>query len=418
MQSGSTGRVILAGAVGNILEWYDFAIYGYFAAAIGRTFFPSESAVAQLLAAFGIFAVGYLMRPIGGALVGQIGDRMGRSTALTVSVLAMAIPTFLVGVLPGYDVLGMLAAVLLTALRMFQGLSVGGEYTTSIVFMVERAPPGRRGLMGAIGCCGAVGGILLGSATGALLAALMSPEALAAWGWRIPFLMGLVVGLAGFVLRRHTQDLPLTEDSPPASLVDTVRIYPSLLGRLAALSAFNAVGFYLLFVYIVSWMQLADGVAPAQALEINTISMAILLAVIVAAGWLTDRLGHKPVLLMATGLGVVAAFPLFWLMHHPAPPLILLGQAGFVVAIGLFLGAQPYFMVQATPPHIRCTAIALGYNVTLGIIGGLSPLVATWLVSRTQNDLSPAFLVMAAAAISFLAVTRFRGTVRVTAAEA
>ena len=148
MGQTSTRRIIAAGAIGNILEWYDFAVYGYFAASIGRAFFPKENPVAQVLAAFGIFAVGYIMRPVGGAIVGHIGDRLGRRAALTFSVAAMAIPTFLVGVLPGYDTLGLLAPIALTALRMIQGLSVGGEYTTSVVFMVEHAPPGRRGVIG------------------------------------------------------------------------------------------------------------------------------------------------------------------------------------------------------------------------------------------------------------------------------
>src|SRR5262245_40450183 len=205
MNSSQTRRVIAAGMVGNVLEWYDFAIYGYFASAIGRQFFPHEDAVAQLLSAFGVFALGYLMRPLGGALVGHIGDKFGRRTALTFSVAAMAIPTFLVGILPGYDTLGVSAAVLLTLLRMVQGLSVGGEYTTSIVFMVEHAPPGRRGMMAAMGGCGAVGGILLGSATGAVLAWAM-PDAMESLGWRIPFMGGLFVGLAGYLLRRQIKE--------------------------------------------------------------------------------------------------------------------------------------------------------------------------------------------------------------------
>ena len=179
MSSPSTTRIVLAGAIGNVLEWYDFAVYGYFAAAIGRAFFPKEDPVAQVLSAFGIFAVGYVMRPIGGAVVGHIGDHYGRRAALSFSVLAMAIPTFLVGVLPGYVTLGLMAPIALTALRMVQGMSVGGEYTTSIIFMVEQAPEGRRGLIGAMACCGAAGGILLGSATGAILANLMSAAALA-----------------------------------------------------------------------------------------------------------------------------------------------------------------------------------------------------------------------------------------------
>ena len=172
MASTRTGSVIAAGMIGNVLEWYDFAIYGYFAAAIGRHFFPHEDAVAQLLSAFGVFALGYLMRPVGGALIGHIGDRLGRRVALTFSVAAMAIPTFLIGLLPGYATLGIWAPVLLTVLRMVQGLSVGGEYTSSMVFLVEHAPSGRRGLMGALASCGACGGILLGSAVGAGFAAI------------------------------------------------------------------------------------------------------------------------------------------------------------------------------------------------------------------------------------------------------
>ncbi|TAJ41958.1 MAG: MFS transporter [Reyranella sp.] len=412
MISGSIRRTIAVGAIGNVLEWYDFAIYGYFAAAIGRTFFPSEDPVAQVLAAFGIFAVGFLMRPVGGALIGHIGDKYGRRAALTFSVAAMAIPTFLVGALPGYQVLGVAAPILLTALRMIQGLSVGGEYTTSIVFMVERAPAGRRGLIGAMAGCGAVGGILLGSATGTLLASTMSAEALESWGWRIPFLVGLLVGLAGFLLRRHVQEAPKTHKAARSPLIETMRNHGPLLARLAALSVFNSVGFYLMFVYIVSWLELVDGMAPARALGINTISMAALLPLMVAMGWATDRFGRKPVMLSAVAFGFVGALPFFWLMHHGDPALVLLGQMGFVLAVGTFVGTQPALMVEAAPMAVRCTAIALGYNVTLGVVGGLSPLVATWLVERTGNDYSPAYMIMAAAAISFAALLRFRESYR------
>lgn len=407
MVAGNSPRVIAAGAIGNVLEWYDFAVYGYFATAIGHAFFPKEDPVAQVLSAFGIFAVGFLMRPVGGALVGHIGDKYGRRVALTFSVAAMAIPTFLVGILPGYQVLGMLAPVVLTVLRMVQGLSVGGEYTTSIIFMVEHAPPGRRGLIGAMGCCGAVGGILLGSATGALLTAVLPADTMSAWGWRVPFLLGLLVGLAGFFLRRHlAEDGPKGEGRSP--LRETVRRHSGLLLRLAGLSMFNAVGFYLLFVYIVSWLQLADGIAPAHALAINSVSMVVLLPCMVAMGALSDRLGRKPILLAATVLAFVSAVPLFWLMHQDQPLLIQIGQLGFVLSVGMFLGTQPTLMVEEVPAAIRCTAIALGYNVTLGIVGGLSPLIATWLVERTGDDLTPAFMIMAAAVISFLSALTFR----------
>jgi MHS family proline/betaine transporter-like MFS transporter len=402
MAQASSSRIIAAGAIGNVLEWYDFAVYGYFAAAIGRAFFPSEDKVAQVLAAFGIFAVGFLMRPVGGALIGYIGDRLGRRAALTFSVAAMAIPTFLVGVLPGYHTLGLAAPILLTLLRMIQGLSVGGEYTTSIVFMIEHAKPGSRGMVGAVGCCGAAIGILAGSATGAVLASVMSEAALESWGWRIPFVLGLVVGLAGFFLRRGIHAEETARKAVRSPLIETLQNHRPLLLRLAALSVFNSVGFYVMFVYIVSWLQFADGIAPAQALTINTISMALLIPAEVGMAWLSDRVGRRPMLIAVTGLAVVAAGPLFWLMHGHAPWMILAGQLGFVVLVGGYYGCLPAFMVEAVPKEVRCTAIALGYNVSLGLIGGLSPLAATWLVHRTDDDYSPAFMIMAAAAISFL----------------
>lgn len=412
MAAGSTRRTIAAGAIGNVLEWYDFAVYGYFAAAIGRAFFPQEDPVAQVLAAFGIFAVGFLMRPVGGAVIGSIGDKFGRKVALIVSVAAMAIPTFLVGVLPDYRVLGLAAPIILTLLRMVQGLSVGGEYTTSIIFIIERAPADRRALIGALGCCGAVGGILLGSATGALLASFMSEAALADWGWRIPFLAGLLVGIAGVVLRRHVEETPRPARRASSPLLDTVRNHAPLLARLAALSVFNSVGFYLMFVYIVSWLQFADGIAPARALEINSLSMALLLPVMVAMAWLADRYGRRPVMLGAAALAVLGALPFFWLMHQPESGIIALGQLGFVLSVGAFIGVQPALMVEAVPAEIRCTAIALGYNVTLGLFGGLSPLAATWLVHRTENNYSPAFMIMIAAAVSFAAILSFDETYR------
>ena len=170
------------------------------------------------------------------------------------------------------------------------------------------------------------------------------------------------------------------------------------------LSAFFAVGFYLAFVYIASWVQIADGIAPARALEINSFSMAVLLPITFTVGWLSDRFGRRPFLLLATILGFFAALPLFWMMHHPSAELAQLRQFGLVLIVGLFAGALPATMIECTPARVRCTAVALGYNMTLGVIGGLSPLVAAWLVERTGDELAPAFLIMATAVISFLVV--------------
>ena len=412
MNFDQTRRVIVAGIIGNVLEWYDFAVYGFFATAIGQEFFPHQDRVAQLLSAFGVFALGYLMRPLGGAVIGHIGDRFGRRAALSFSVAAMAIPTFLIGLLPGYGTLGLLAPFALTLLRMVQGLSVGGEYTSSMVFLVEQAPNGRRGLMGALTACGAIAGILLGSAVGATFTANLSAAALQAWGWRIPFLFGLVVGIGGYVLRRQMVETIATERRERAPIAETLQDHWRTVLGFAGLSVFNAVGFYVSFVFLVSWLQTADHIAPARALEINSFSMAILLAVVVASGLLADRFGRKPLLLLATVLGFIGALPLFWLLNHPSAWLAQLGQLGLVLIVGLYGGTQPALLVEAAPLRVRCTAVSLGYNISFGVIGGLTPLVASWLVARTGDEIAPGFLMMVAAAVTFLTILRFPETYR------
>ncbi len=404
----SPARNIAAGVIGNLLEWYDFAIYGFFAAQIGHTFFPAKDEVTQILSAFGIFAVGYVMRPLGGCVVGYIGDKFGRQVALTFSVTAMAVPTFLVGILPGYQTLGIAAPIILTLLRMVQGLSVGGECTTSWVFLFESAPAGRRGFAGGFAEVGACGGILLGSMTGSLIADAMPADALQQWAWRIPFIFGLLVGLIGFFLRRS---LPATEAAPkPAQspLLETLRNHRPLLLWLAGLTMFGSVGFYLVFLYVVSWLQFADGISPAHALEINTLSMSVLIPIVLGSGWLSDRFGRKPLLLLAMFGGLFGAFPLLRLMHHPDPTMILAGQLGFTLIVGIFWGTVPAAMVEAAPRNVRCSALSLGFNVTAGIVGGLTPLVATWLVRRTEDDFSPAYMIMGAAAISLVAMVFYR----------
>jgi MHS family proline/betaine transporter-like MFS transporter len=407
MAPASTRRIIAAGAVGNVLEWYDFAIYGYFAPVIGRTYFPGSDPTVQLLSAFGVFAIGFLMRPIGGALIGQLGDRFGRANALTVSIMMMAIPTFIVAILPSYVAIGVAAPIILTLLRMVQGLSLGGESTTSMVFLVENAPLRRRGFVGALACVGSVTGILLGSATGVVLARLFDPAILDAWAWRIPFAVGLLIGVGGLTLRRAVGNAepPVTQDAP--SLITTLREHHGLILRIAGLTMVTSVGFYLMFVYAVTWMQSVDGLTPATALSINTISMLVLVPAILLAGWASDHVGRRPIFLFCAGMGLLAVLPLFHVMEATAVIPILLGQLGFAVFIGALIGVQPAMIVESAPARSRCTVVALGFNVTLGVIGGLTPLVATWLVHHTNNPQVPALMLLAAAAVSFVTVGWF-----------
>lgn len=405
-------RLIAAGTVGNIMEWYDFAVYGYFATTIGRHFFPSENATTSLIAAFGVFAAGFLMRPLGGVVFGHIGDQIGRKAALTISVLAMAIPTFLIGLLPGYATLGPTAAVLLVILRMIQGLSVGGEYTTSIVFLVEGAGRKHRGFAGSWSGFGAVGGILFGSAVGAIVTQTLSPESVHSWGWRLPFIVGLFVGVTGLFIRRHIPEHhhPSGEVKGRSPVWEALRTEWRTILRIVALNVINGVGFYVVFVFLVTYMQMIGGLSESAALDINTVNMLALLAMFPLSGWLSDQIGRKPLLILGIGGLLVLSWPLFWALHHHAAAWNFFGQLGFVVFIGLFGGALPATMVETTPRTVRCSAISVGYNLAVGVLGGMTPLVATWLIHRTHDDLAPAYYVMGAACISLIAAVRLPET--------
>jgi MHS family proline/betaine transporter-like MFS transporter len=396
-------RLILAGMAGNVMEWYDFSVYGYFAATLGRHFFPSEDATASLLAAFGVFAAGFLMRPVGALLFGHIGDRIGRQAALIMSVLAMAVPTFLIGVLPDHAQIGLAASALLVGLRLVQGVSAGGEHPTSVVFFVEGAAPDRRGFMGSWSFVGSVSGILLGSAVGALTSTVFPAATVEAWGWRIPFLLSLGVGLVGWYLRRHLREAPtVREPEPPAisPVAEAFRTQWQGILRVAALNVLTAIGFYLIFVYAVTYLEQVMHVRTAAALDINTFSMGVLLLVMPAAGVFSDRIGRKPVLLGAALGTLVLAWPLFWLMHHPVLSLMLVGQLGFAVLLGLFIGVIPTTMAEAFPARVRVTGVSIAYNMALALLGGTTPMVVTYLLAWSHNPLAPAYYLMGAAAVS------------------
>jgi len=404
-------RVVAAGIAGNVMEWYDFSVYGFFARTIGNLYFPTQDPRTSLLAAFAVFAVGFLMRPLGAVLFGYIGDRVGRGPALLWSVVAMAVPTFIIGALPTYAQIGIAGSLLMLLCRIVQGLAVGGEYTSSAVFLAETADPQKRGSASAWAPFGAVAGILLGSLVGAAIMNAMPLEQVVAWGWRIPFLLGVVVGGVGFLLRRR---MPFDQPAATAGfpLLRALREHPVQMLQVVSISLVNAVGFYLIFVYIITWLKLFADVRASIALQINSFSMAVLLGVILAVSRLSDRIGRKPILVgAAIGLSLLS-WPLMALMQTGGIYCIVLGQLGFALLIGAYGAVNPIAICEIFPRNVRCSAVSAAYNLTLGVAGGTAPAVATWLIELTGDARVPAMYIMAGAAISAVAALSVRESSR------
>lgn len=408
---GQRRRVVSAGIAGNVMEWYDFSVYGYFARTIGDLYFPTEDRNASLLAAFAVFAVGFLMRPLGAVLFGYIGDRIGRGPALLWSVVAMAVPTFIIGLLPTYAEIGIAASLLMLLCRIMQGLAVGGEYTSSAVFLAETADPNKRGAATAWAPFGAVAGILMGSAVGALVLNTMPLEEVRDWGWRVPFLLGVVVGAVGFLLRRRMPfDQPAAKEGFP--LVKALREHPVEMVQVICISLVNAVGFYLTFVYIITWIKLIADMSARTALIINSVNMTILLGVILVMARVSDRIGRRPILVGASLGLLVLSWPLMSLMQMGEVYHVFLGQLGFTLLIGSFGAVNPIAICEIFPREVRCSAVSAAYNITLGIAGGTAPAVATWLIDVTGNPSVPAIYIMASAAVSALAALSVRESSR------
>jgi MFS transporter, MHS family, proline/betaine transporter len=408
----SQRKLVVAGIVGNVLEWYDFSVYGYFAVSIGHHFFPSGNPTTSLLAAFGVFAAGFFMRPFGAVLFGHIGDNWSRERALFLSVVAMAVPTFLIGVIPDYQQIGIAASVLLVFLRLAQGISVGGEYTTSIVFVVEKSISRRRGLMGTWCLFGVCAGTLLGSAVGTLLTSVLPREAMRAWGWRLPFIFGLAIGIIGLLIRRELErggrflepQRTHLKEHRAGSFTEALRTQRLTILRITALKAVSAVGFYTLFVYISVFFTKIVQIPKSEALAINTIALAVMLVLIPCAGVVSDRFGRKP-LLLAGAVGVLLfSLPLFRLLRSPNFGIILTGQLCFTILLCLFFGAEPATTAEAFPARVRCSSAAISHNICFAFLGGTAPMMATYLITLTGNELAPSIYIMTAALVSILAI--------------
>jgi MHS family proline/betaine transporter-like MFS transporter len=324
----------------------------------------------------------------------------------------MVVPTLGMGVLPGYGKIGVAAPILLTLLRLLQGLAVGGESAIANVFMVEQAPIGRRALSSAIGGVGYAIGIQLASLTALACASMLTPTELQIWGWRIPFWLSLLVALSGLYVRSSIKALPPSAAPPSSPLIEVLRHHLPLVVRVAALSLFASVGFQAAFIYVAEWLQTITAASPVDTFKVTSISMLAVTPVSLFFGWLADHIGRRGLLAASAALGVLGAIPFFLLMRSPMPGLLWLAQAGFVLALSVQFGVQGALLVEITPEPVRCTALAIGNNIAWSVVGGLVPLAATWLVWRSGDPLAPAWLVAGAAAITFLALVTTADPIR------
>jgi MFS transporter, MHS family, proline/betaine transporter len=306
-------------------------------------------------------------------------------------------------VLPGTATIGIAAPILLLAFRLMQGLAVGGEYGTSTVFLVEGAEPGRRGWMGSWGPVGAFAGTLLGSAAGAIVNAVLSPEEVLAWGWRIPFILGIGVGLGGIAIRRYyIERVPHLAPSR-SPLAEALQSHWRTTLHLVALVAGLAVGFYTTFVYAATWLAQVAQVPARTSLGINTLAMALSLVASLATGALSDRIGRRPVLVGWGAALALLAYPLMSLMARGETGGLVAGYVGLALLVAAGAGALPATMSELAPWRVRCTVVSVAHNLGMALLGGTTPLVGAWLVSRTGRPLAPAVYLAAAGAVSFLA---------------
>lgn len=405
-------KAVGAAVVGNVLEWYDFSAYGYLATVIAKRFFPSGDETTALLATFAAFGVGFVVRPLGGIVIGRLGDTRGRKTALVLTIFLMAIGTVGIGLLPDYGAVGVLAPALLVACRLMQGFAAGGEWGGATAFIVEWAPERRRGFFGSFQQASVAGGLLLGSGIAALCSTLLSPEQLEGWGWRIPFLLGGLLVPVGVYMRRNIEETPAYRNAarqgpPPAEASSNW----SLAAQAFGFTVLWTVSYYVMLNYMPTFTQRYAGLGRTEALWSNTVGLAVLVVAIPFMGHLSDRVGRKPLLLACCVGFLVLSYPLFAAMVAGAGlATVILIQTVFALLISAFSGPGPAAIAEIFPTSSRSTWISTGYSLAVAIFGGFAPYIATWLIANTGSPVSPTWYLIAAAAVSTAVILRMRET--------
>ena len=408
-------RGMVAAGVGNALESYDFAVYGFLTPVIAVVFFPSKDVFVGLLSAFAVFAVGFGMRPLGAILFGILADRRGRRTALIAVIMTMGVATLAVGLVPPYAQVGVLGPVLLVAARSAQGVAVGGEFGTSAPFLVEYAPRSRRGMWGSVTYVGSGIGNALAAAVVLGVTLLVARHDLQAWGWRVPFLLGFPLVAVGFYMRLRIEETPSFETIRAARgqarspLLEAARDHwREMLVVVGAVLAF-AVTAYTVLTFMLTYLSSVRGLSRSVALLL--VLVAILLGVVLAPlfGWASDVLGRGRVLMAGCAGTVVLYLPGYALIGLGTVPAVLAGLVLFMLPLGVFQGVTPAAFSEIFPTRVRASGFSVAYGIGTALFSGTTPFILTLLVTSTHNPLSPAWYPMVCGVISLGVLVAARG---------
>ncbi|WP_090136556.1 MFS transporter [Kosakonia oryziphila] len=408
-------RALVAGSIGNFIEWYEFAVYGFLATVIAKNFFTleGESAITSLILTYAAFAVAFFFRPLGAVVFGRMGDRIGRKPTLIIVLVSMTLATAAIGVVPVYASIGVAAPLLITLLRILQGLFAGGEYGGAVSLMTEFAPRGKRGLYGAWQSLTVALGLLVGAGVVALLSVLLSPEALYAWGWRIPFFIAIPMGGVALWLRVNMEETPSfvrqqTQAIPPqaASFASTLKVIITGIGRLMVWSASG----YTYLVIMPTYLQSALHTGFNQALLIAVISNVGFALTILPSGMLSDRIGRRTVMVTAAVLLLLLALPLLKVLQAESSTLLVKAFVVFIAGglVGMLAGPGPAMLAEMFPTRVRYTGLGLAYSLSNAIFSGCAGLIITGLIKQTGNLDIPAWYVMVTAVVSVIALMTLR----------
>ncbi len=412
-------RAVLSCIVGNFFELFDFAIYGFFATAIGHTFFPSDDPVTSVLKSFATYGVGFIMRPVGATVIGAYGDRHGRRAALVTTILLMALATGATGLIPSFAQIGFWAPALLVTCRLLQGFSTGGEWGGATSFLVEYAPANRRGFFGSWQQFSVGVGLLAGSAAAWTISNTLSPDAVNDWGWRIPFVAGMLIAPVGYYLRSKVNETPAFIRSVRTATVAVSPLratFTSHRGAVASgfgLTIIWTVSSYLFLTFMPTFAVQQLHLAPTTALLSNSIAILVYAVLTPMMGALSDRVGRKPMLLLAAAIFLLAGYPLLLMITQQGSfQALVLAQTIAAAALAIFSGPAPALLCELYPTNIRYTSLSVGYNLAVMLFGGFAPFIATLLIQQTGNPIAPTYYLMAAALVSIFAIVGIRDRYR------